>query len=157
MSEDKQTSQTDISNARTEEEIADFWDTHSLDEHWEQTREAAFALRAQRRRRITLDPEIYDRIEAYQSVWDAIADSPEEAANLKLRSLLMDAIKAYIDQEKLTQEEAAKRLGVTRSRVSELVNGRISKFTIDKLVNMAARVGLTTRITVKREELVEVG
>lgn len=64
MSEDKQTSQTDISNARTEEEIADFWDTHSLDEHWEQTREAAFALRAQRRRRITLDPEVYDRIEA---------------------------------------------------------------------------------------------
>ena len=64
MSGDKQTSQTDISNARTEEEIADFWDTHSLDDHWEQTREAAFALRAQRRRRITLDPEVYDRIEA---------------------------------------------------------------------------------------------
>ncbi|MDE2736901.1 MAG: XRE family transcriptional regulator [Gemmatimonadota bacterium] len=96
-------------------------------------------------------------IHTYQSVWDAIADSPEEAANLKLRSLLMDAIKAYIDQEKLTQEEAAKRLGVTQSRVSELVNGRISKFTIDKLMNMAARVGLTTRITVKREELVKVG
>ena len=64
MSGDKQTSQTDISNARTEKEIADFWDTHSLNEHWEQTREAAFALRAQRRRRITLDPEVYDRIEA---------------------------------------------------------------------------------------------
>lgn len=69
----------------------------------------------------------------------------------------MDAIKAYIDHEALTQEEAAKRLGVTQSHVSELVNGRISKFTIDKLVNMAARVGLTTRITVRREEVVEVG
>ena len=96
-------------------------------------------------------------IHTYQSVWDAIADSPEEAANLKLRSQLMDAIKAYIDHENLTQEEAAKRLGVPRSRVSELVNGRISKFTIDKLVNMAARVGLTTRITVRKEEAVEVG
>ena len=64
MSGDKQTSQTDISNVRTEEEIADFWDTHSLDEYWEQTREAAFALRTQRCRRITLDPEVYDRIEA---------------------------------------------------------------------------------------------
>ena len=96
-------------------------------------------------------------IHTYRSVWDAIADSPEEAANLKLRSQLMDAIKAYIDHENLTQEEAAKRLGVPRSRVSELVNGRISKFTIDKLVNMAARVGLTTRITVRREEAVEVG
>ena len=78
--------------------------------------------------------EIY----TYRSVWDAIADSPEEAANLKLRSQLMDAIKVYIDHEDITQKEAAKRLGVTRSRVSELVNGRISKFTIDKLVNMAA-------------------
>ena len=96
-------------------------------------------------------------IHTYQSVWDAIADSPEEAANLKLRSQLMDAIKAYIDHEDLTQEEVAKQLGVTRSRVSELVNGRISKFTIDKLVNMATRVGLTTRITVRREEVVEVG
>ena len=94
-------------------------------------------------------------IHTYQSAWDAIADSPEEAANLKLRSQLMDAIKAYIDHEALSQEEAAKRLGVPRSRVSELVNGRISKFTIDKLVNMAARVGLTTRITVRREKVVE--
>ena len=42
-------------------------------------------------------------IHTYRSVYDAIADSPEEAANLKFRSLLMDAIKAYIDQEKLTQ------------------------------------------------------
>ena len=95
-------------------------------------------------------------IHTYRSVWDAIADSPAEAANLKLRSLLMDAIKAYIDQEKLTQEEAAKRLGVPQSRVSELVNGRISKFTIDKLGDMAARVGLTTRITVRRGEVVEI-
>lgn len=89
-------------------------------------------------------------IRSYRSVWDAIADSPEEATNLKIRSHLMDAIKAYIDHEGITQEEAAQRLDVPRSRVSELVNDRISKFTIDKLVNMAARVGLTTRITVRR-------
>ena len=88
-------------------------------------------------------------IHTYRSVWDAIADSPEEAANLKLRSQLMDSIKAYIDHEDITQKEAAKRLGVPQSRVSELVNGRISKFTIDKLVNMAARIGLTARITVR--------
>lgn len=90
-------------------------------------------------------------IHTYQSVWDAIADSPEEAANLKLRSQLMDAIKAYIDHEDITEEEAAKRLGVPQSRVSELVNGRISQFTIDKLVSIAARVGLTTRITVTNQ------
>lgn len=79
-------------------------------------------------------------IHTYRSVWDAITDSPEEAANLKLFSQLMDTIKAYIDHEALTQEEAAKRLGVLQSRISELVNGRISIFTIDELVNMAARL-----------------
>ena len=84
-------------------------------------------------------------IHTYGSVWDAIADGPDEAANLKLRSQPMDAIEAYIAREAITQEEAARRLGVPGSRVSELVNGRISKFTIDKLVNMAARVGLATQ------------
>ena len=92
------------------------------------------------------------KIRSYRSVWDAIADSPEEAVNLKLRSQLMDAIKAYLDHEGITQAEAAHRLGVPRSRVSELVNDRISKFTIDKLVDMAARVGLSTQMTVMREQ-----
>lgn len=89
-------------------------------------------------------------IHTYRSVWDAVADGPDEAANLKLRSQLMDAIEEYIDHEGITQDEAARRLGVPRSSVSELINDRISKFTIDKLVNMAARVGLTTRLTVRR-------
>ena len=83
------------------------------------------------------------KIDTYQSVWDAIADSPEEAANLKIRSQLMDILASYIRIEEITQKEAARRFGVPRSRVSELVNDKISKFTIDKLVNMAARVGLS--------------
>ena len=82
------------------------------------------------------------KIHTYESIWDAIADSPGEAANLKIRSQLMDILADYIRQEGITQKEAALRFGVPRSRVSELVNDRISKFTIDKLVNMAARVGL---------------
>ena len=90
-------------------------------------------------------------VDSYRSVWDAIAESPEEAHNLKLRSQLMDAIEAYIERENITQNVAAERLGVPRSRVSELVNGRISKFTIDKLVNMAARVGLATSIRIGDE------
>ena len=83
------------------------------------------------------------KVHTYQSIWDAIADSPGEAANLKLRSQLMDILADYIRREGITQKEAALRFGVPRSRVSELVNDRISKFTIDKLVNMAARVGLS--------------
>ena len=86
----------------------------------------------------------------FPTVWDAIADTSAAAENLKLRSQLMLALEQYIVHEKITQEEAAKRLGVSRPRVSDLVRGHIDKFTIDKLVNMAARVGLTARLTIKR-------
>ncbi len=81
-------------------------------------------------------------VRTYSSVWDAIADSPEEGSNLKLRAQLMDAIEAYILREGITQRVAAESLGIPRSRVSELVNGRISKFMIDELMKMAARAGL---------------
>ena len=90
-------------------------------------------------------------VRTHESVWDAVSEDAGEAANLKLRSHLMDILEAYIGREGITQGEASRRFGVPRSRVSELVNGRISKFTIDKLVTMAARVGFATRITVERE------
>ena len=89
-------------------------------------------------------------IPTYSDVWDAISDTPAEAANLKIRSQLMIALTEYVNGQAITQEEASKQLGVPRSRVSELVNGRISKFSIDKLVNMASRVNLETQIVVKQ-------
>ena len=58
MSEPKDTPRTSISKARSLEEIADFWDTHSLADYWDQTHEVTFEVRAQRRRRITLDPTL---------------------------------------------------------------------------------------------------
>lgn len=91
------------------------------------------------------------KTQRFHNVWDAIAATPAEAENLKLRSQLMMELEQYIVREKITQEEASKRLGVSRPRVSDLVRGHIDKFTIDKLVNMAARVGLTARLTIKRE------
>jgi hypothetical protein len=54
---------TSISKARTLEEIADFWDTHSLADYWDQTHEVEFEVRAQRRRRVTLDPEVFFKVE----------------------------------------------------------------------------------------------
>lgn len=54
---------TSISKARTLEDIADFWGTHSLDDYWDQTHEVEFEVRATRRRRVTLDPDIYAWIE----------------------------------------------------------------------------------------------
>lgn len=88
-------------------------------------------------------------IRTFSSVWDAVADSAEEADNLKLRSQIMDAIEEYILREGITQRVAAERLGVPRSRISELANGRLSRFTIDKLVKMAGRVGLSVTMEVE--------
>ncbi len=57
MSESEETQVTDISQARTLEEIASFWDTHSLADYWDQTHEIQFEVKAMRRRQV---PEVYD-------------------------------------------------------------------------------------------------
>lgn len=54
---------TSISKAKSLEEIAEFWDTHSVADYWDQTYEVDFEVRARQRRRVTLDPEIYEKIE----------------------------------------------------------------------------------------------
>lgn len=79
---------TPISNARTPEEIGEFWDTHSLADHWDQTREAEFEVRALRRRRVTLDPEVYSEIEAQARARGLM---PETLVNLWLAERLHQA------------------------------------------------------------------
>lgn len=88
MSENKETRVTDISNASTLEEIAEFWDTHSLADYWDQTQEVEFEVRAKRRRRITLDPEIYEHIEQQAHIRGL---SPETLVNLWLAERLQKA------------------------------------------------------------------
>jgi len=79
-------------------------------------------------------------------VWDAIADTPEEAANLRVRSELMDKITALIEENGWTQVEAAKRCGVTQPRISDLLRGRISRFSLDALVNIATALGCRVHV-----------
>jgi len=78
----------------------------------------------------------------FSSVWDAIEDTPEEAENMKLRSVLMVALKNHITRSKMSQAEAAKLFGVTQPRISDLMRGKINLFGLDALVNMAAAAGL---------------
>jgi predicted XRE-type DNA-binding protein len=80
-------------------------------------------------------------IQRFASVWDAIADTPEEAENLRVRSELMDKITALIYANDWTQVEAASHCGVTQPRISDLLRGRISRFSLDALVNIAAALG----------------
>ncbi|PSQ86907.1 MAG: transcriptional regulator [Bacteroidetes bacterium QS_3_64_15] len=82
----------------------------------------------------------------YESAFDVLED-PDRTANLKVRSKLMRRLDDYLREEGLTQEEAADRLNVPQSRISFLVNGKISKFTIDYLLNMCTRAGIEVDVT----------
>ncbi len=86
------------------------------------------------------------KIESYASVWDAITDTPEEAVNLRLRSELMDKITVVIEEKGWTQLEAAGHCGVTQPRVNDLLRGRISRFSLDALVNIAAALGCRVHV-----------
>jgi hypothetical protein len=87
MDKDKEAQLTSISKASSLEEIAEFWDTHSLDEYWDQTQEAEFEVRARRRRRVTLDPDLYARIEDRARVRGIL---PETLVNLWLSEKLRE-------------------------------------------------------------------
>lgn len=84
----------------------------------------------------------------YTSIWDAIEDTPEQAENMKIRSSLMRSIEARIQSEGWSQQQAAERFRVTQPRVSDLMRGKIEKFTIDTLVNMVVAAGLHVQVDV---------
>lgn len=86
--------------------------------------------------------------QTFESVWDALADTPEEAANLRVRSDLMDAIADIIAAKGWTQAEAALHSGVTQPRINDLLRGRIGNFSLDALVNIAARLGHRVQMVV---------
>lgn len=79
----------------------------------------------------------------FANVWDAVEETPGEAALMKARSGLMIAIQEAVAGWKLTQAEAAKRLGVTQPRMNDLLRGRIDKFSLDALMLLASSAGLT--------------
>jgi predicted XRE-type DNA-binding protein len=87
-----------------------------------------------------------DEVQSFASVWDAIADTTEEAANLRARADLILVIDDKLAELGWSQTMAAQNLGLTQPRVSDLVRGKISKFSLDTLVNIAARLGLRTRL-----------
>ena len=80
--------------------------------------------------------------EQFDSIWDAIEKTPAEAEKMKLRSSLMIALKSHILAERLTQSQAAKLLGVTQPRISDLMRGKITVFALESLVNMVVLAGL---------------
>ena len=84
----------------------------------------------------------------FANVWDAVEDTPAQAENMKLRSTLMMALKDHITRSGLSQSEAAKLLGVTQPRISDLMRGKIELFGLDTLVNMVGAAGLHVEMRV---------
>jgi predicted XRE-type DNA-binding protein len=86
--------------------------------------------------------------DTFASVWDALADTPAEAANLKIRSRLLSVLNTRIRSWDVSQEAAAARLGITRPRLNDLLRGKLAKFSLDALVNLATASGLTLEIRI---------
>lgn len=74
-----------------------------------------------------------------------------DAENLRLRAQLMAEVKRYYEESGLTQTKAAETLGITQSRLNEVLKGQIDKCTIDRLVRMLAKVGRHVRIAIDAE------
>ena len=86
----------------------------------------------------------------FANVWDALSDSPEEAATMKIRSDVMIAIHDTIRAWGTTQAQAASRLGVTQPRLNDLLQGKINKFSLDTLLTLAGRAGLKVKINIRK-------
>ncbi len=74
--------------------------------------------------------------------------SPDEAAILQIRADLMSDVRKFIKAKKLTQVKAAEMLGVSQSRVSDLIRGKWERFSLEMLITLATRAGM--RVTIKK-------
>jgi predicted XRE-type DNA-binding protein len=86
--------------------------------------------------------------EEFANVWDALADTPEEAASLRARAQLMREIFEVVTANNWTQTEAGRRCGLTQPRMSDLMRGRVSRFSLDALVDIATRLGQRVTLVV---------
>ncbi len=84
--------------------------------------------------------------QTFASVWDALADTAQEAAHLKVRSALMIELNERIRQWAGSDTQKAARLGITKPRFSNLKSGRVDLFSLDALVDLAATAGLAVSL-----------
>ncbi len=82
----------------------------------------------------------------FDDVFDALSDTPAEAANMKARADLLAVLVQQVKSWGLPQEAAAARLGITRPRLNDLLRGKLGKFSLDALVNLATAAGLKLEI-----------
>ncbi len=90
------------------------------------------------------------KTKTFASVWNALEDHREAAANMKIRAELLIALQESVQRQKGTQASKAERLGITQPRLNDLLRGRIDKFSLDALVNIASRADLRVDLHVRK-------
>jgi predicted XRE-type DNA-binding protein len=85
---------------------------------------------------------------SFANVWDALEDTPAEAASMTMRSNLLLAIEQQVRAWKTTQVVAARRLGLTQPRLNDLLKGKIERFSLDTLIDLAAKADLKVCIKI---------
>ena len=90
------------------------------------------------------------RAKKFNNVWDALENTRDAAANMKVRAELMLALQEQVKNKTGTQGEKAEQLGITQPRLNDLLRGRIDKFSLDALVNLAGLAGLRVDLRVRR-------
>ena len=88
------------------------------------------------------------------NVFRDLGYSPAEAENLRLRSELMIQLSRVIKARGLTQAGAAKLFGVTQPRISDLVRGKIGRFSVDTLIAMLGHAGVRVSLVLRRSRKV---
>jgi predicted XRE-type DNA-binding protein len=89
-------------------------------------------------------------MQRFGSVWDAIEDTPQQAASMRARSGLMMNLTKIIGDRGITQSDAAILFGVTQPRISDLMRGKINLFSLDTLMDMAATAGMRPTVKVSK-------
>jgi predicted XRE-type DNA-binding protein len=87
-------------------------------------------------------------VKGSSNIFEDLGFDSQEAANLKIRADLMLDLRKFIRSKNWTQAEAAMFFGETQPRISNLMNGDIDRFAIDKLVQMLSQAGMDVRVLV---------
>jgi predicted XRE-type DNA-binding protein len=88
------------------------------------------------------------KAQQFDHVWDALEQDPVRAENLRLRSALLIVVSQKIKSKGITQQQAASLLQISQPRVCALLQGKIERFRLDSLVDMAHRLGLSVQISI---------
>ena len=92
----------------------------------------------------------------FASVWDAIEDTPQQAASMRARSELMMSLTEVILERGMAQGDAAALFGVTQPRMSDLMRGKINLFSLDTLIDMAATAGMSPMVKVSKPKALQI-